>query len=359
MTNPGPNPPVVAGDHSLALVPETVEELDGLERSRLYLTALGCPLELWEILLLTQSGAWDPRSRRAPTAHGTEATPVDALGRLRENEGPFIRDVRFFLERLPAPADLPRAELLIASLSGSRRNRATVLRWITDLARYRPEIERRIASLAWRAGRLLEQLDARRARAWEASLREAEPLPRTRKAEAPAPAFTGPVPPIPPRMLADLRRAHRGAYLMRQNLFHRVEPWEFVLMISSEGDRIREKLDALLVAERTGYWDPLEETALALVGRSVGVRHEWGSRMRELHRYLEGLCGVQGAALSVGVEILVAAPTGRRRATRWLESPMDHASEAVTYMGAVFAMASRHAAELEPDSRILLITDAA
>ena len=146
---------------------------------------------------------------------------------------------------------------------------------------------------------------------------------------------------------------------MRQHLFHRVEPWEFLLMISSEGDRIREKLDALLVAERTGYWDPLEETGLALVGRSVGVRHEWGSRMRDLQRYLEGLCGVRGAPLVVGCEILIAAPAGRRRATRWLESPIDHASEAASYMGPVFAMAGRYAAELEPDSRILLITDAA
>jgi len=359
VTHSGQNSPVIAGDHSLPLVPESVEELDALERSRLYLTALGCPLELWEILLLSQSGAWDPRTRRAPTSQGSESTPVDALRRIRENEAPFVRDVRFFLERLPAPADLPRAELLIASLSGSRRNRAAVLRWIADPARYRPEIERRIASLSWRAGRLLEQLDQRRASAWEASVREAAPSGRATDGDATAPAFSGPVPPLHPRMLSDLRRSHRASYLMRQHLFHRVEPWEFVLMITSEGDRIREKLDGLLVAERTGRWDLQEETALGLVGRSVGVRHEWGSRVRELQSYLEGVCGIKGATLLVGVEILLAAPAGRRRATRWLESPLDHASEAASYMGAVFAIAGRYASELEPTTRILLISDAA
>ena len=359
MTHSNPELPVVAGDHSLLLVPESVEELDALQRSRLYLTALGCSLELWELLLLTQSGAWDPRTRRAPTAAGSESAPIEALRRLRETEGSFVRDVRFFLERLPAPADLARAELLIASLSGSRRNRAAMLRWIADPARYRPEIERRIASLAWRAGRLLEQLDQRRASAWEASVREAAPSRRTPEADPTAPAFSGPVPPLHPRMLSDLRRSHRASYLMHQHLFHRVEPWEFVLMISSEGDRIREKLDGLLVAERTGRWELQEETSLGLVGRSVGVRHEWGSRVRELQSYLEGVCGVKGAALLVGVEILLAAPAGRRRAVRWLESPIDHASEAASYMGAVFAIAGRYASELEPDTRILLISDAA
>src|SRR5262245_55153874 len=78
------------GDEALRLVPETADELDGLERSRLHLASLGCPLELWEILLLTQSGAWDPERRMAPQTKGPAPTPVRALRRMRETEGPFI-----------------------------------------------------------------------------------------------------------------------------------------------------------------------------------------------------------------------------------------------------------------------------
>ena len=185
MTNGRPDPACLPGEHSLLLIPETVEELDGLERSRLYLAAMGCPLELWEILLLTQSGAWDPRRRTAPSPEGAAPTPAHALRRLREIEGPFIRDVRLFLERIAAPGDLARAELVIAAVSASRRNRAAILRWIADPARYRPEAERRIASLSWRAGRLREQLEQRRASAWESSVRDERP--GAEKQQLPAP----------------------------------------------------------------------------------------------------------------------------------------------------------------------------
>lgn len=350
---------VVAGDHSLLLVPELVEELDGLERSRLYLTSMGCPLELWEILLLTQSGAWDPRRRAASTSDGPAPTPAYALRRLREEEGPFVRDVRFFLERMAAPAEIARAEIVIGSIAASRRNRAAVLRWIADPARYRPEAERRIASLSWRAGKLIEQLDRRRAAAWESSLREERPAPRKAEDPTPAPVDAGSVPPLHPKMVADLRRAHRGSFLLREHLYHRVEPWEFVLMIAAEGDTLREKLDALLVGERTKEWDRLEEMALGLVGRSVGVRHEWGSRVQELQSYLQGLTGVQGGCLIVGIEILLSAPAGRRRARRWLDSPMEHGSEAASYMSTVFAVARPYVADLVPDSTVLVLSKVA
>lgn len=352
-------PAKLPGEHSLLLLPETVEELDGLERSRLYLAAMGCPLELWEILLLTQSGAWDARRRTAPSSEGAAATPAHALHRLREIEGSFVRDVRFFLERMAAPGDIARAELVIGAISASRRNRAAILRWIADPARYRPEAERRIASLSWRAGQLMEQLARRRASAWESSVRDERPAPRETTPSPAAPVFAGPVPDLQPKMLADLRRAHRASPLLRDHFTHRVEPWELILMISAEGDRVRSKLDALLVGERSGQWDHLDETALGLVGRGVGVRHEWGSRVKELHGYLEGLCGVRGAVLDIGIEILLAASAGRRRASAWLESPIDRSSEAASYMSAVFAIAGRYAGELEPETLVLVTSRAA
>src|SRR6185295_7169606 len=77
-------------DDARLLVPDSAEELDRLERSRLHLASIGSPLELWEVLLLTQSGAWDAQRRSA-------AAPARALLQLRESEGPFIRDLRFFL----------------------------------------------------------------------------------------------------------------------------------------------------------------------------------------------------------------------------------------------------------------------
>lgn len=345
------------GEHSLLLIPETVEELESLERSRLRLGAMGCPVELWEILLLTQSGAWDPRRLAAPSSEGPAPTPALALRRLRELEGPFIRDVRLLLERMEAPADIARAELVIASVSASRRNRAALLRWIADPARYRPEAERRIASLSWRAGRLKEQLERRRAKAWESSVRDERPVP---VAAAPAaPVLAGPVPPLHPKMVADLRRAHRASRLLGERFHHRIEPWELLLMISSEGERIRAKLDSLLAAERSDQWESLEETALGLVGRGVGVRHEWGFRVKELRGYLESLCGVRNAVLDVGLEVLLAASAGRRRASAWLESPIDRSREAATYMSAVFAIAARYAPELAPETVVLLASRAA
>src|SRR5262249_54872997 len=112
------------GDDGLLLVPESADELDALERSRLHLTSLGCPLELWEILLLTQSGAWDPQRRIAPLPEGPAPTPVQALLRMRESEGPFVRDLRFFLERIAAQAEVARTEIVIGAIAASRRNRA-------------------------------------------------------------------------------------------------------------------------------------------------------------------------------------------------------------------------------------------
>jgi len=334
-------------DHSLTLVPETVQELDDLERSRHYLTSVGCPLELWEMVLLTQSGAWDLRTRTAKTLDGSAATPVSALRVIRDAEGPFIRDVRLLMEKMASSAEVARAALVLVSLAASRRNRQAVQRWIADPARHRVEAEKRIASLAWRAGKLIEQLDRVRAAAWESSLKEDPGPGRASGPDGPI-RFTGPVPPLHPRMLADLRRAHRSSYLLREHLFHRVEPWELVLMISNEGELIRGKLDALLVGERTGEWNRLDELALGLVGRSVAIRREWGSPVQELRSYLQGLCGERGGTLAVGIEILLAAPAGRRRVIRWLESPLEHASEAGAYMSPVFAIAARHAAELEP-----------
>ena len=345
-------------DHSLVLVPETVAELDELERSRLYLTSVGCPLELWEMLLLTQSGAWDLRTRTAKTPDGPAATPAHALRVLRESEGPFVRDLRFLLERMAAPADVARAEILIGALTASRRNRAAVQRWIADPARHRPEAEGRIASLAWRVGKLIEQLDRLRAAAWESSLREDPGPGRASGGAAPIP-FSGPVPSLHPRMLADLRRVHRGSYLLREHLYHGVEPWELLVMISTEGDLIRGKLDSLLVGERTKEWERLEELALGLVGRSVGVRREWASRVQELRSYLQGLCGHSGNTLLVGIELLLAAPAGRRRIARWLGSPLEHAAEATSYMSAVLAIAARYSSELEPAAPLLVTSTVA
>jgi len=342
-------------DNSLVLVPEGVNELDDLERSRHYLTSVGCPLELWEILLLAQSGAWDLRGRTAKTPDGPAATPVEALHVLREKEGPFIRNVRILLERLAPSSEVARAELIIAALAASRRNRDAVQRWIADPSRHRSEAEKRLASLSWRAGKLMEQLERVRAAAWESSVRP-DPGPGRARGPAAPGTFSGPVPPLHPRMLADLRRAHRGSYVLREYLYHRVEPWELLLMISNEGELIRAKLDSLLVGERTKEWERLEELALGLVGRGVGVRREWASRAQELRSYLQGLCGQEGATLTVGIEILLAAPAGRRRASRWLDSPVEHASEATSYMSAVFAIAARHAGELEPATKIIIST---
>jgi hypothetical protein len=156
-------------------------------------------------------------------------------------------------------------------------------------------------------------------------------------------------------MLADLRRAHRGSKVLREHLFHRVEPWEIVLMISTEGDRIREKVDGLLTGERTGDWARLEETALGLVGRSVGLRCEWGTRVKELQSYVQGLSGRPPGSLAIGLELLLAAPAGRRRATRWIDSPIESSSEAASYMSTVFAIADRYRGELELEPELKLV----
>lgn len=340
-------------DNSLRLIPETADELDVLERSRLYLTSIGCALELWEMVLLTQSGAWDPQHRTAPSPEGPTQTPAAALHAIREKESPFIRDLRFLLERTAATAEIARAEIVIAAIAASRSNRVATLRWIADPARHRPEAERRISSLSWRAGKLIQEVERRRAAAWEASVREQSAMPRRPSAPS-SPPFDGRVPALHPRMLADLRRAHHGSRLLRRHLFHRVEPWELVLMITSEGDLIRSRLDSLLVGERTGAWDSLEELALSLVGRGVGIRCEWGSRIQELRSYLQGLCARDRDRVDVGMEILLAAPAGRRRARQWLASPVDHAPAAASYMSAVFAIADRHAADLEPGPTIVV-----
>jgi hypothetical protein len=340
-------------DHSLVLVPESMNELDDLERSRHYLTSVGCALELWEIQLLVQSGAWDLRTRTAKTPDGPAATPAQALRALRETEGAFVRDVRLLLEGLAPSAEVARAQLVIAAITASRRNREAVKRWIADPSRHRPEAEKRIASLSWRAGKLMEQLERLRAAAWESSVRD-DPGPGRASGNAGPIPFSGPLPPLHPRMLADLRRVHRASYVLREYLYHRVEPWELLLMISGEGEPIRGKLDSLLVGERTKQWERLEELALGLVGRSVGVRREWASKVQELRSYLQGVTGTQGTTLTVGIEIVLAAPAGRRRVSRWLDSPVEHASEATSYMSAVFSIAARHADELEPATKIIV-----
>jgi hypothetical protein len=346
--------PATIRDDALLLLPETAEELDVLERSRLFLASLGCPLELWEILLLIQSGAWDTQRRIAPLPEGPAPTPAQALHRIREEEGAFVRDLRCFLERTVAPPELPCAEIVIGAVAASRGNRAAVLRWISDPARFRSQAERRIASLSWRARKLMEQLDRRRAAAWEASVRaKARSIPWETPPDRSVPAPAGPAPLLHPRMLADLRRAHRCSYLLREHLFHRIEPWELVLMLSAEGDPVRAKLDALLTGERTGEWARLEEMALGLVGRSVRVQCEWGTRVRELQSYLQGLSARPLEGLIVGIEILLCAPAGRRRAARWIESPIECAAEAALYMSTVLAIADRYRAELE--SNVILI----
>jgi hypothetical protein len=355
----GLNLPGAIVDESLLLIPETAEDLDGLERSRLHLASLGCPLELWEILLLTQSGAWDPVRRTAPLAKGTAPTPAQALQNLREAEGPFVRDLRFLFERAAAPMEIGCAEVVIGAITASRSNRATALRWIADPARYRPEAEKRIASLAWRAGKLRAQLDRRRALAWEASLRpepSSAPSPSRPVPEAPPPAPRASFHNLSTRMLADLRRAHRGSAVLREHLFQRVEPWELLLMISAEGDRIRDKIDSLLTGERSGEWIRLEDVALGLVGRAVGIRHEWATRVRELQSYAQGVSGRPPEQLMVGLEIFLAAPAGRRRALRWLESPVESAPEAGSYMKTVLSIADRYRAELESDVTVVVTT---
>jgi hypothetical protein len=352
---PGQNGPGLIVDESLLLIPETAEELDGLERSRLHLASLGCALELWEILLLTQSGAWDPARRTAPLPKGSASTPAQALQGLREAEGPFVRDLRFLLERVAAPMEIGCAEMVIGSFAASRANRAAALRWIADPARHRPEAEKRIASLAWRAGKLRAQLDRRRALAWEASLRpDASPRPTAPALEAPPPMPPAPLQALSARMLADLRRAHRGSAVLREHLFHRVEPWELLLMISAEGDRVRDKIDSLLTGERTGEWLRLEDVALGLLGRAVGVRHEWATRVRELQSYAQGVSGRPPEQLMVGLEIFLAAPAGRRRALRWLASPVESAAEAASYMKTVLSIADRYREELESDLTVVV-----
>jgi hypothetical protein len=347
-------------DESLLLIPESAEDLDGLERSRLHLASLGCPAELWEILLLTQSGAWDPLRRSAPQPGGAAPTPVPALQSLREAEGPFVRDLRFLLERVAAPMEIGCAEIVIASVAASRSNRAAALRWIADPARHRPEAEKRFASLSWRAGKLRAQLDRRRALAWEASLRpDASPPEGGPAREAPPPAPAAPHHALSSRMLADLRRVHRCSLVMREQLFHRVEPWELLLMISAEGDRVRDKIDSVLSGERSGEWIRLEDVALGLVGRAVGVRCQWATRVRELLSYAQGVSGRPSEQLMIGLEIFLAAPAGRRRALRWLESPVESAPEASSYMKTVLSIADRYRAELESDLTVVLSDPAA
>jgi hypothetical protein len=342
-------------DESLLLIPETEDELDALERSRLHLASLGCPLELWEILLLTQSGAWDAERRAAPLPEGSAPTPGQALQRLRESEGPFIRDLRFLLERVAPPMDMGCAELVIGAIAASRSNRTALLRWIADPASHRPEAQRRIASLAWRAGKLREQLDRRRALAWEASLRpDASVLPPSPSVEAPLRAPPPPLQALSSRMLADLRRAHRCSVVMREHLFHRVEPWEFLLMISAEGDRVRDKIDSILTGEGSGEWLRLEDIGLGLVGRAVGIRCEWATRLRELQSYAQGVSGRRPEQLMIGLEIFLAAPAGRRRALRWLEAPVESASEAASYLKTVLSIADRYRAELESDLTVVV-----
>jgi len=125
-------------------------------------------------------------------------------------------------------------------------------------------------------------------------------------------------------------------------------------MISGEGDRIREKIDSLLTGERTGAWIRLEDVALGLVGRAVGVRCEWGTRVRELQSYAQGVSGRSPEQLMLGLEIFLAAPAGRRRALRWLESPVECASEAASYMKTVLSIADRYRAELESDLTLIV-----
>ena len=347
------NVPGAILDESLLLVPESAEELDLLERSRLHLASLGCPLELWEILLLVQGGGWEPVRRTALAPSGSAPTPVPALESLRAREGPFIRDLRFLLERVAAPMEIACAEIVIGSVAASRSNRAALGRWIADPARHRAEAEKRIASLSWRAGKLRAQLDRWRALAWEASLRPAASAPSPRR-EKPPPAPATPHHTLSARMLSDLRRAHRSSVALREHLFHRVEPWELQLMISAEGDRVRDKIDSLLDAERTGEWMRLEDVALGLLGRAVGIRCEWATRLRELLSYAQGVSGRPPDELMIGLEIFLAAPAGRRRALRWLAAPVESASEAASYLKTVLAIADRYRAELEADVTVVL-----
>jgi hypothetical protein len=352
--------PAAPSDDALLLIPESAGELDGLERSRLLLASLGCPLELWETLLLIQSGAWDPERRVASLPQGPAPTPAQALLRIRETEGTFVRNLRFFLERMAAPAKLACAEIVIGAIAASHGNRAAVLRWIADPARFRSVAERRIASLSWRAGKLMEQLDRRRAAAWDASIRmDARSIPREIPSDGSEPVPAGPAPRLHPQMLADLRRAHRCSYLLREHLFHRIEPWEFVLMMSAEGDLVRTKLDSLLIGERTGEWARLEEMALGLVGRSVRVQYQWGTRVRELQSYLQGVSARPPEILIVGIEILLGAPAGRRRAARLIESPIECVAESASYMSTVLAIADRYRAELDSDVSLIVTSQVA
>ena len=105
--------------------------------------------------------------------------------------------------------------------------------------------------------------------------------------------------------------------------------------------------------------------ASELAERSIAGQVEFWAN---LGRALEPLIsGAQALALRRAGEVKplsacleeVDSPAGRRRAVRWLEAPIDHAAEAGSYMGPVFAIASRTAPELDPDPRILLISDAA
>jgi hypothetical protein len=155
-------------------------------------------------------------------------------------------------------------------------------------------------------------------------------------------------------MLADLRRAHRSSVVLKEHLFHRVEPWELLLMISAEGDRVRDKIDSLLAGERTGDWIRLEDVALGLLGRAVGIRCEWATRLRELVSYAQGVSGRPPAELLIGLEIFLAAPAGRRRAQRWLATPVESAAEAASYLKTVLAIADRYRAELETDVMVVL-----
>jgi fibronectin type 3 domain-containing protein len=147
--------------------------------------------------------------------------------------------------------------------------------------------------------------------------------------------------------LLDLRRVGELRAIF-DGTAQRIEPWEVLCLITTEGFAARRELERLVQLRDKGDEGRLHEGALSFFDKILRVRSEHGGLARRLAGYVEGLDLAPSGpeALEIALGFILSAPRGRLRAGRWLDDPEGQRGAARTYLEHALEIARKYHRQL-------------
>jgi hypothetical protein len=120
--------------------PEVFEDLKCVAQISTFLEAVGEPIEFWEGICFVNAHRPFARKQVAQftmmgdKSRGTIAQPiVDKVHDIRQQVSPIVRELRGFLNRMPAlPIDPARREMTIGFIVASAKGQDSVKTWLAD-----------------------------------------------------------------------------------------------------------------------------------------------------------------------------------------------------------------------------------